>query len=116
MSANNRAAMPTTDEPAHKALVPQVKSLAAPAAAALLAQHPAPVIAAVLGELHAAFAQDILAELPRGLVDGVMHAVPAETARQWSVNQKYADGTIGRCRYFRRKQRWQKRSPSCAHW
>jgi magnesium transporter len=79
-----------------KALVPTVKSLSAPAAAALLEQHPAAVIAAVLNELHPGFTQDILAALPRGLVDGVMNAVPLETARQWSRNQAYADECIGR--------------------
>jgi magnesium transporter len=79
-----------------RALVPAVKSLSAPAAAALLEQHPAAVIAAVLNELHPGFTQDILAALPRGLVDGVMNAVPLETARQWSRNQTYADECIGR--------------------
>ncbi len=79
-----------------KALAPLVKSLSAPAAAALLEQHPAAVIAGVLGDLNPGFTQDILAELPRGLVDGVMNAVPIETARQWSRNQAYADGSIGR--------------------
>jgi magnesium transporter len=79
-----------------KALAPLVKSLSAPAAAALLEQHPAAVIASVLYELNPGFAQDILAELPRGLVDGVMNAVPLETARQWSRNQAYKEGSIGR--------------------
>jgi magnesium transporter len=79
-----------------RALVLTVKSLSAPAAAALLEQHPAAVIASVLSELHPGFTQDILAALPRGLVDGVMNAVPLETARQWSRNQAYADECIGR--------------------
>jgi magnesium transporter len=96
MSANLNFPTPGAGEPAHKWLVPLVKSLAAPAAAALLAQHPTAVIAAVLNELHAAFTQDILAELPRGLVDGVMNVVPMETARQWSRNRDYAEGCIGR--------------------
>ncbi|MEQ1772938.1 MAG: magnesium transporter [Burkholderiales bacterium] len=80
----------------HNSLASLVKSLSAPAAAAILEQHPAAVIAAVLGDLNAAFTQDILAELPRGLVDGVMNVVPIETARQWSRNQSYAEGCIGR--------------------
>jgi magnesium transporter len=83
-------------EAPYQALIPQVKSLSASAAATLLEQHPAAVIAAVLGKLNAAFTQDILAELPRGLVDGVMNAVPLETARQWSRNQNYAEGSVGR--------------------
>jgi magnesium transporter len=77
-------------------LVTLVKSLPAPAAAALLEQHPAATIAAALSQLHPGFTQDILTELPRGLVDGVMNAVPLETARQWSRNQNYADECIGR--------------------
>ena len=96
MSGNNSASTPISTESAHNALVLRVKSLAAPEAAALLEQHPAAVIAAVLGEINAGFTQDILAALPRGLVDGVMNAVPAETARQWSRNRKYVDGCIGR--------------------
>ena len=96
MTASNSASMPTTQEPVHKALVPLVKSLSAPEAAALLEQHPAEVIAAVFSELHAGFTQDILAELPRALVDGVMNAVPQQTAQQWSRNQAFAEGSIGR--------------------
>jgi magnesium transporter len=38
----------------------------------------------------------VLNELPGGLVDGVMHAVPAEIASQWRSNQNFEQGTIGR--------------------
>lgn len=65
-------------------------------AAELLAEHPAATIAAVLQELAPALTQDVLCELPGGLVDGVMHAVPAEIAAQWRSNQIYEQGTIGR--------------------
>ncbi len=85
-----------SDGTAHKALVPLVQSLAATEAAEVLEQHPAATIASVLGELSPAFTQDILAALPRGLVDGVMHAVPPQTARQWQRNQAYGAGSIGR--------------------
>ena len=96
MSVSSNPSTLPSGEPAHKALVPQAKSLSAPEAATLLEQHPAAVIAAVLGELHAGFAQDILAELPRTLFDDVMKAVPPDTAQQWSRNQAYEDGSIGR--------------------
>jgi magnesium transporter len=65
-------------------------------AAELLAEHPAGTIAAVLQELAPALTQDVLNELPGGLVDGVMHAVPAEIAAQWRSNQNFEQGTIGR--------------------
>ncbi len=96
MSVSNNVSTPATAEPTHVTLAPLVKSLSAPEAAALLEQHPAAVIASVLAELSPAFTQDILAALPRGLVDGVMHAVPPQTARQWTRNQAYEDGSIGR--------------------
>ena len=96
MSASSSASTPASAEPVHKALASQVKSSSAPEAAALLEQHPSALIAAVLGELSPAFTLDILAALPRGLVDGVINAVPAETARQWSRNQAFEDGSIGR--------------------
>ena len=96
MSANHSASSSANHAPAHAALLSSIKSLSTPAAAALLEQHPAAVIAAVLGELNASFTQDILAALPRGLADGVINAVPKETARQWLRNQQYADGSIGR--------------------
>ncbi len=82
--------------PPHKALIPEVKARSAPAAAALLAEHPAPVIAAVLLELNPGIAQDIVAELPGGLVDAVLHAVAPEVALQWQRNQTYPADTIGR--------------------
>lgn len=65
-------------------------------AAELLAEHPADTIAAVLQELAPALTQDVLGELPGGLVDGVMHAVPAEIATQWRTNETFEQGSIGR--------------------
>ena len=96
MSASSSASTPASAEPVHRALASQVKSSSAPEAAALLEQHPSAVIAAVLGELSPALTQDILAALPRELADSVMNAVPPETARQWSRNQTFEDGSIGR--------------------
>jgi magnesium transporter len=77
-------------------LTPEAKSRPPQEAAMLLAEYPAAVTAGVLLELHPASAQDILAELPRGLVDEVMQAVPAATARQWLRNQTSPAGTVGR--------------------
>jgi magnesium transporter len=65
-------------------------------AAELLAEHPAGTIATVLQELAPALTQDVLGELPGGLLDGVMHAVPAEIAAQWRTNETFEQGSIGR--------------------
>ena len=65
-------------------------------AAELLAEYPAAQIAEVLQELNPALTADVLAELPGGLVDGIMHAAPAQLATQWRTNQQYGEGTIGR--------------------
>jgi len=85
-----------SQEPPHKALIPEVKARSARDAAKLLTEHPAPVIVSVLQELNPGLAQDILSELPGGLVDGVMHAVSPELALQWKRNQTYAQASIGR--------------------
>lgn len=65
-------------------------------AAALLAEYPAARIAEVLHDLNPARTQDILAELPGGLVDGIVQASSPALARQWQINQLFAEGTIGR--------------------
>jgi len=65
-------------------------------AATMLADYPAAKIAEVLQILAPALTQDVLAELPGGLVDGVMHAVPQQTAAQWGINRRFEQGTIGR--------------------
>ena len=96
MSADNIVSQAASDASAYKMLVPLVQSLAATEAAELLEQHPAATIAGVLGEISPALTQDILAALPRGLVDGVMHAVSPQTAQQWQRNQAYGEGSIGR--------------------
>lgn len=96
MSDNNNESTSSSAASERNVLTPLVKSMSAPEAAALLEQHPAAAIASVLAELSPAFTQDILAALPRGLVDGIMHAVSPQTARQWSRNQAFADGCIGR--------------------
>jgi magnesium transporter len=83
-------------EPAYKALIPDVKARSAQDAAELLAEHPAATISSVLLELNPGLAQDILAELPGGLKDGVLHTVAPEIALQWRCNQTYAQGSIGR--------------------
>jgi magnesium transporter len=85
-----------SQDPAHRALIPEVKARSPKDAAALLAEHPGPVIAAVLHELNPGIAQDILAELPGGLADAVMHAVSPEIALQWQRNQTYDQASIGR--------------------
>ncbi|HXF67375.1 MAG TPA: magnesium transporter [Burkholderiales bacterium] len=83
-------------EPAHRALVPEVKARPPREAAKLLAEQPVAVTAAVLLELNPGFTQDILAELPGGLVDSVLHSVSPEIALQWQRNRTYPEGSIGR--------------------
>jgi magnesium transporter len=83
-------------EQQRRILAPEVKSLAPPEAATLLAEYPAPVIGGVLLDLHPSQAQDILAELPRGLFDEIMQALPPATAGQWRRNQQFPAGTVGR--------------------
>lgn len=80
----------------HRELALAAKARSPKEAAELLAEHPAATIAAVLQDLAPALTQDVIAELPGGLVDGVMHAAPAEVVAQWRTNQTFAQGTIGR--------------------
>lgn len=77
-------------------LAPEIKSRPPREAASLLAEYPSAVITAVLMRLPPALAQDVLSELPGGLRESAMHGAPAETARQWTRNQGYSAGSIGR--------------------
>ena len=96
MQAENTNTQANPQEPPYKALIPEVKARSAQDAAELLAEHPAATITSVLLELNPGLAQDILAELPGGLKDGVLHTVAPEIALQWSRNQAYSQGSIGR--------------------
>lgn len=95
MEQNHNHAAPAASQE-HRELALAAKARSPKEAAELLAEHPAATIAAVLQDLAPALAQDVLAELPGGLVDGVMHAAPAEVVAQWRTNQTFAEGTIGR--------------------
>ena len=86
----------SSQEPPHKALIPEIKARSAQEAATLIAEHPVPVITSVLLELNPGFAQGILAELPGGLQDAVLRTVAPEVALQWRRNQTYAPDSIGR--------------------
>lgn len=90
----NQAAATADHE--HRELAIAAKARSPKEAAELLAEHPAATIAFVLQDLAPALTQDILGELPGGLVDGVMHAAPAEVAAQWQANGRFEAGTIGR--------------------
>ncbi len=96
MNSERSGTQVNPQEPAYKALIPDVKARSAQDAAELLAEHPAATISSVLLELNPGLAQDILAELPGGLKDGVLHTVAPEIALQWRCNQTYAQGSIGR--------------------
>lgn len=96
MPSEISGAQENSQEPPHKALIPEIKARSPQEAATLIAEYPAPVIAATLLELNPGFAQDILSELPGGLTDAVLHAVAPEIAHQWQRNQSYDADSIGR--------------------
>jgi magnesium transporter len=93
---NSQSRTTSASDDAHRELVHAAKQRSPKEAADLLAEHPAARIALALQELPPALTQDVLGELPGGLVDGIMHAAPAETAAQWQTNGRFDPGTIGR--------------------
>jgi magnesium transporter len=83
-------------EASRSELIAEVKVRSAQEAAALLARQPTALIASVLLELNPGLVQDILARLAHGIVEGVLHSVPPEIARQWQRNRAYPEGSVGR--------------------
>lgn len=65
-------------------------------AAAILALEPPASAVAALAELNPGVAQDLLAEIAPAGREALEKAAPAEVARQWRRNARFADGTIGR--------------------
>jgi magnesium transporter len=77
-------------------IVSDVRQRPAQDAAAKLEHYGGIEIAAALGRLSPVFAQDVLAELPVEARERALAAAPADLARQWRRNARYAEGTLGR--------------------
>jgi magnesium transporter len=65
-------------------------------AAELLDSYPNRVISEVLQQLNPAVAQDILSEFEEERRSAILAAAPAPTSEQWSRNQSYEEGSLGR--------------------
>jgi len=77
-------------------LVGELKAHPPNEAAAILESIPAAVAFEALVELNPSFTQDILAELPVGRRTQIVKCAAPQLARQWDLNQKFDEGTIGR--------------------
>ena len=77
-------------------LVDELRTRPASAAAKQLGEIDALTAYEALTALNPAFAQDILAELPTAQRQSIMAAAPSEIARQWTQNQVFAQGAVGR--------------------
>jgi magnesium transporter len=65
-------------------------------AAELLDSYPNRVVSEVLQQLNPAVAQDILSEFDEERRNAILAAAPAPTSEQWSRNQSYEEGSLGR--------------------
>src|SRR5688572_10053257 len=65
-------------------------------AAELLDSYPNRVVSEVLQQLNPAVAQDILSEFDEERRNEILAAAPAPTSEQWSRNQSYEEGSLGR--------------------
>jgi magnesium transporter len=79
-----------------RSLITAVKQRDAREAARLLSEEMPEVIGQVLLELNPGRVADILEHLSEDRGARVLSSVPIEYARQWSRNQAYADGCVGR--------------------
>ncbi len=77
-------------------LIEELTTRPASEAAKQLGDITAPIAYETLATLNPAFAQDILAELPDTQRQSIINAAPIEIARQWTRNQSYALGAVGR--------------------
>ena len=77
-------------------LVEELTTRPASEAAKQLGDITASIAYETLAMLNPAFAQDILAELPDTQRQSIINAAPIEIARQWTRNQSYAQGAVGR--------------------
>ncbi len=77
-------------------LVGELKTHPPTEAAAILESIAAATAFEALTELNPSFTQDILAELPPGRRAEIVKCAPPQLARQWDLNQKFDQGTVGR--------------------
>lgn len=82
--------------PDSQQLAARIFTLAPREAAELLRECPDPLVSEVLQLINPAITQDILAEFDEERQRSILSAAPAEQSEQWSRNQSYEDGTIGR--------------------
>lgn len=80
----------------HKDLIDTLKARPPGAAAKHIATVEPALACAALVELNPAFAQDILAAMPDAPRASIHAAAPEALARQWTRNQAYATGRVGR--------------------
>jgi magnesium transporter len=64
-------------------------------AAELLEQYPAGVVSKVLRNMIHPVVRPILGQFPTGFRTAVLEGTPEPIARQWEVDENYADGTVG---------------------
>ena len=81
---------------ANTQLIIELKARPASEAAKLLEEIDSGASYDVLAALNPAFAQDILAELPVVRRHAVIASAPLEIGRQWTQNQSYPQGVVGR--------------------
>lgn len=79
-----------------KILADDLQARPASEAARLLEPHADRDAVDALTQLNPAFTQDILTELDSTKRQSIIAAASTEIGRQWQINQKFAEGTIGR--------------------
>ena len=82
--------------PVSPSLIDQLKARPASEAAKQLSGSTAAMAYEALAALNPAFAHDILASLDALEREAIIHAAPPEIAAQWTRNQSYAQGAVGR--------------------
>ncbi len=85
-----------TVDPQVEALSSQLLQLGPRDAAELLAAEPATTAAAVLRRVNPATAADVIGELSQARRAEVFAQAPSILRRQWEINEKYPEGTVGR--------------------
>ena len=85
-----------TNANARAQLIDELKARPATEAAKQLDEIDAAIAYDALAALNPAFAQDILSALPAERRQAIINAAPPEIAGQWTRNQTYAQGAVGR--------------------
>jgi magnesium transporter len=93
---NQQAAASLTQDQQYKTLLLDVRQRPTREAVELLQDKPATTVAAILLELSPSTAQELLLAFSTEKRNTINAALPAHIARQWTHNQSYAHGTLGR--------------------